>query len=215
MRARATSWPSSLRWRPCRHMQAGQPDDALPMATEVFGAHLEILGQDHPSTLVSMTNLAQVHMAMRNDENAVSLFRDALSLQRRAGGDADESTLTTVALLGELLGLMGQHTEAVLLLEEGAAGWLQLGGSGHPQTQKCTCRSMRGSQRIRCLRRTSDSSELLKRRAATSSRRGTRPSPCAERTQVLWRFVPTKNMCSDCIVASVHHLHASQRNEWY
>ena len=119
------------------HMQAGQPDDALPMATEVFGAHLEILGQDHLSTLVSMTNLAQVHMAMRNDENAVSLFRDALSLQRRAGGDADESTLTTVALLGELLGLMGQHTEAVPLLEEGAAGWLQLGGSGHPQTQKC------------------------------------------------------------------------------
>ena len=32
---------------------------------------------------------------------------------------------------------MGKHSEAVPLLEEGAASWLQLGGSVHPQTRKC------------------------------------------------------------------------------
>lgn len=119
------------------HLSAGRPDDALPMVMEVYGAHREINGAEHPDTLVHMTNLAQVHMKMLNEEEALPLFTEALIGQRRGLGSDHESTLITIATLGELVGLMGNHTAAIVLLEEGANGWTTLGGRDHPQAKKC------------------------------------------------------------------------------
>ena len=69
----------------------------------------------HPSTLTSMSNLAQLLQAQWRLAEAEALAREALAGRRSTLGDAHPHTQGTHQLLQRLLTAQGKHREARVL----------------------------------------------------------------------------------------------------
>jgi len=65
------------------------------------------LGDDHPDTLFSIHNLAEVHRALGNLNRARDLHDQALAGRRRTLGDDHPDTLASMKNLAEIRGELG------------------------------------------------------------------------------------------------------------
>jgi tetratricopeptide (TPR) repeat protein len=113
---------------------AGEFDGALPLYEEVLAVERRINGDDHPNTLTSISNLANLHSGMGTHDLALLLHTVALATRRRLLGDAHPDTLTSCSNLANLHSAMGNHDLALPLCEEALAGRRRVargsGGSG-------------------------------------------------------------------------------------
>ena len=71
-------------------------DKARCMFEECFEKIQQILGQDHPSTLIMINNLALCYKNMGNYENAKQLYEECVEKSTQALGEDHPDTLTLV-----------------------------------------------------------------------------------------------------------------------
>ncbi|MAG64035.1 hypothetical protein CMO84_11000 [Candidatus Woesearchaeota archaeon] len=81
----------------------GKYDEAEPLYREALEAKHRTLGDEHPSTLISIGNLGNLLQAQGKYDEAESLFREALAGFRRKLGDEHPHTLKTREALEALL----------------------------------------------------------------------------------------------------------------
>ena len=94
------------------------------------------LGANHPSTLISVHNLAGLLQAQGKLSDAEPLYRRALEGREQQLGADHPSTLTSVHNLAVLLQAQGKLSEAEPLFRRAVEGREQQLGADHPDTLK-------------------------------------------------------------------------------
>jgi hypothetical protein len=128
-------WPGAVvcsattireRWPPLTISRARELDE------DTFTRQRRVLGEDHPETLRSVSNLAFDLTSLGDHEQGLRLFRDTLDSRRRVLGDDHPDTLVAMVDLAEGLDRQGDSAEARTLLEEAVARSHRVLGDDHP-----------------------------------------------------------------------------------
>ena len=93
-----------------------------------------ILGDDHPDTLTSASQLAQDLFGLGNYRQARELQEETLSGRRRILGDDHPSTLFSASLHGLILWALGDYRQARQLLTDTLTRSRRILGEDHPDT---------------------------------------------------------------------------------
>jgi tetratricopeptide (TPR) repeat protein len=115
-------------------MAAGDHGSAIAGHETALADAVEVLGPDHPHTLVTRTNLANTHLSARNLERALPLYKTALAECRRALGDDHLSTLEARVNLVVGLRRSGDLAGAVRTGRKAVAECKRVLGEDHPCT---------------------------------------------------------------------------------
>jgi serine/threonine protein kinase/tetratricopeptide (TPR) repeat protein len=116
-----------------RYLQLGLDDAALALQTSALATRRRILGDDHPVTLESLSNLAAVVQSQGRLADAERTFRDCLQRCRRALGDEHPLTLSATNNLGNLLEEEGRLDEAAPLLHAALESMRRVLGPDSPE----------------------------------------------------------------------------------
>jgi eukaryotic-like serine/threonine-protein kinase len=81
----------------------GAYDEAEPLDREALAISLRLLGENHPTTAITVQNLAQAEQMRGKLDEAETLYRRALTAKRRALGDAHPSVTLSMNNLGSFL----------------------------------------------------------------------------------------------------------------
>ncbi|KAI7968727.1 hypothetical protein EIK77_005743 [Talaromyces pinophilus] len=114
--------------------------ESATLAREVFEKKKEILGANHPQTLVSMNNLSWI---LRNKGDFVEselLVREALERKEKVLGEDHHDTLNCKYCLAVVVACQDRHGEAEKIYREHLEAVVRVLGKEHPNTM----RSMRG-----------------------------------------------------------------------
>ena len=98
----------------------------------------KMLGKEHPSTLRSMNNLAEVLRSQGKYEEAEEMHRQALGLRERVLGKEHPDTLTSVYCLAYLLHHKKRYKDAEVFYHRAYAGYRKILGEKHPTTAACS-----------------------------------------------------------------------------
>eukprot|EP00933_Yihiella_yeosuensis_P001199 TRINITY_DN101956_c0_g1_i1.p1 TRINITY_DN101956_c0_g1~~TRINITY_DN101956_c0_g1_i1.p1 ORF type:complete len:297 (-),score=59.82 TRINITY_DN101956_c0_g1_i1:304-1194(-) len=114
----------------------GDYEGALKLLEEVLSVRRNMLGDEHPDTLDSITNLALQHTEMGNYPVALKLSEEVVATMRAAEAeeDLDETFAHAIGCLAAVHNLMGNHELAKPLHEEALEMRQQLLGEGHLDT---------------------------------------------------------------------------------
>ena len=106
----------------------GRLNEAEVLITEVMETHKTILGEEHPDTLISMNDLADLLRSQGKYDEAEPIYRQTILLLEKALGKVHPATLTSMNSLAALLASQGKYDEAepiyrqTLQLQEKALG---------------------------------------------------------------------------------------------
>ena len=101
------------------HVRRRENRKANTLLRDLLERNRKVLGAEHPSTLITMSNLAMTLSRLEKHKEALALYEEALELQERVQGKAHESRLITLNHLAKLLSKVGRHEEAKRRLREG------------------------------------------------------------------------------------------------
>ena len=90
----------------------GRWSEAYKIQVFHFRKTEKILGKEHPFTLISINNLAEVLSSQGNYEEAERIHRQVLALRERVLGKEYPSTLTSINNLASVLSSQGNYEEA-------------------------------------------------------------------------------------------------------
>ncbi len=110
----------------------GEFAKALPFATQSLDINRRILGEQNPSTAVSLTNLAEIYRSMGQYANAESLYRQAIEIRKAAFGEKHPETTTSVYNLAMLFQSKRDYARAEPLFQQACEAWKQTLGESHP-----------------------------------------------------------------------------------
>jgi tetratricopeptide (TPR) repeat protein len=99
--------------------------------------HENELGPNHPDTLASMNNLANLMHKQGNDAGAEAMFRMSLKGTEKAFGREHPETLEVMNNLGVVLKGMGNESGAAEMYRRALAGSVKTFGPMHPGTLDC------------------------------------------------------------------------------
>ena len=144
-RATTTTTTAPPRRRPPRHPRLGQQPRRRPAALgeheqaraldeDTLTRRRRVLGDDHPDTLASASNLAADLRALGEHEQARALDEDTLARRRRVLGDDHPDTLTSASNLAHDLRALGEHEQARALDEDTLTRRRRVLGDDHPDT---------------------------------------------------------------------------------
>ena len=125
--------PSSTIW-PSLYNNAGRYAEAEPLYKRALEARERTLGKDHPSTLMSLNNLANLYTAQGQYEKAEPLFKQALETSERVLGKEHPSTLTYLGNLMALCDNQGRYADAEPLAKRALEASERTLGKEHPDT---------------------------------------------------------------------------------
>ncbi|KAF8133603.1 hypothetical protein K438DRAFT_1739049 [Mycena galopus ATCC 62051] len=91
---------------------AGQSPEAMKLELNTLGKRREILGDDHPDTMIAMNNLAYTYHSLGQFEEAEQLELVALEKQRKILSDEHPDTLTTMNYLASTYHSLGRFEDA-------------------------------------------------------------------------------------------------------
>ena len=94
----------------------------------------KVLGQEHPSTLNSISLLGTVLSGQGKDKEAEVIHRQALEGRERVLGQEHRSTLTSISKLGSVLLSQGKVKEAEVIHRQALEGRERVLGIEHPDT---------------------------------------------------------------------------------
>jgi tetratricopeptide (TPR) repeat protein len=94
----------------------------------------EALGPEHPDTLTSMSNLAQVLNRQGKYEEAEAMSRQELECTKKVLGPEHPDTLTSMSDLALVLDRQGKYEEAEAMNRQTLAGFEKVLGPEHPDT---------------------------------------------------------------------------------
>jgi hypothetical protein len=97
-----------------------------------------VLGQEHPSTLSSMANLASTYRNEGRWKEAEELEVQVMEATKRVLGKEHPSTLTSMNNLARILKSQGRNDEALELITKCVQLLTQKPGVNHPNTKAYT-----------------------------------------------------------------------------
>ena len=109
-------------------------EGALPLLNEALEGRREALGERHPDTLSSMSNLGLLLEAKGDLDGAARFLRETLEIRREVCGSRNPKTLTSLHRLGRVLHDKGDLAAAEPLLEEAVSVCRDELGDRHPDT---------------------------------------------------------------------------------
>ncbi|MGB4707512.1 MAG: tetratricopeptide repeat protein [Fuerstiella sp.] len=110
-----------------------QIDEAITLARETFELSEQHLGARDPDTVISLSNLGHLLLDRDNDV-ALPLLEKTLPLAMEVLGPKDQTTLETMAAVGDVFHLTGQSDKALPLLERVVELVTEVHGEEHPAT---------------------------------------------------------------------------------
>ena len=111
----------------------GLPNEALALRGAV-GVVEQVLGAEHPDSLVSRNNLAGAYESAGRLGEAIPLYEQVLADRRRVLGPDHPDTLTSRGSLAGAYRAAGRLGEAIPLYEEVLADRVRVLGEDHPDT---------------------------------------------------------------------------------
>ncbi len=114
--------------------QRGQFRETEPLWKSVLAICERVLGPEHPGTLSSLNNLANLHAEQGKYELAEPLYQRALETSERVLGPEHPDTLSTVNNLAALYDDQGKYELAEPLYQRALAIREEVFGSDHPAT---------------------------------------------------------------------------------
>jgi tetratricopeptide (TPR) repeat protein len=112
----------------------GRHGEAEPLFREALAASRETLGDRHPNTLFSISNMAELLRAQGRLGEAEPLFQEALAARHETLGDRHPDTLVSINNMAGLLQAQGRLGEAEPLCREALAVSRETLGDRHPST---------------------------------------------------------------------------------
>ncbi|RLK22586.1 tetratricopeptide repeat protein [Micromonospora sp. M71_S20] len=116
------------------HEQGSLPQ-TIAYLEQVLTDLRRVLGDDHPDTLVSVSNLAGAYRAAGDLGRAMPLFERVLTDSRRVLGDDHPDTLVSASNLAGAYRAAGDLGRAVPLFEQALADVRRVLGNDHPHTR--------------------------------------------------------------------------------
>lgn len=113
----------------------GQWNYAERFEKQAMEIRKEVLGPDHPDTLVSMANLAATYARQGRWKDAESLEVQVLEIRKEVLGPNHPDTLTSMSNLAFTWKRLGRVHDATELMEQCAEAHIQTLGPEHPYTQ--------------------------------------------------------------------------------
>jgi tetratricopeptide (TPR) repeat protein len=104
-----------LKQRLLQSYQAGQPQQALVLAEQTLAYAEQTLGPEHPQTLASLNNLAELYQDQDRYREAEPLLQRALAARSRIMGAGHPTTRQSAADLATLYIAQGRYGEAAPL----------------------------------------------------------------------------------------------------
>lgn len=115
-------------------LSLGLLEGAVAPQAEALETRRRILGNDHPDTLRSAGEHAELLREQGKFAEAEPLFREAMEGRRRVVGDEHPDTLAAIGRMGSLLQAQGKLDEAELFFREALDGRRRELGNEHPDT---------------------------------------------------------------------------------
>ena len=116
------------------YLDAGRYSDAEPLFRRALEGNERVLGKEHPDTLSSLNNLAEL-LRMKGDyAEAEPIYRRALEAKERVLGKEHPSTLSSLNNLAFLLYSKGDYAGAEPLFRRALEGCERVLGKEHPDT---------------------------------------------------------------------------------
>ena len=112
----------------------GKYAEAGALAEQLLAAKERVLGLEHPSTLISVNNLAVLYKEQGRYGKAEPLFKRALAASERTLGPEHRNTLSGVSNLAGLYQAQGRYGEAEPLYRRALAARERVLGPEHPDT---------------------------------------------------------------------------------
>jgi tetratricopeptide (TPR) repeat protein len=138
----------------------GRFEEAAPLMQRTLEIKVELYGADHPSTLNSVNNLAELDDQRGRDAEAEALHRQALEARTRVLGSSHSQTLESMERLAANLSNQGRYAEAERLAATAATQCAKSLGERHRNTiasQDTRARALVG------LRRAGEAESILRR----------------------------------------------------
>jgi tetratricopeptide (TPR) repeat protein len=112
----------------------GRYEEAEPIADEASRRSLAVLGKDHPDTLSSANNLADLYGTTGRYAEAESLYSRTLETRQRVLGEDHPDTLSSANNLAYLYEAVGRYPEAESLFLRTLEAYRRVLGGEHPNT---------------------------------------------------------------------------------
>ena len=115
----------------------GQVQPAMILFERVATDRRRLLGENHPDTLTSRSNLAGAYQSAGRISEAITLFERVLTDRRHMLGEEHPSTLNSRNLLAGAYRSAGRIGEAINLYEQVLTDFQRVLGEEHPDTLTC------------------------------------------------------------------------------
>lgn len=112
----------------------GKFGEAEPLHREALEACRRFLGNEHPNTLASISNIALFLNEFGKSAEAEPLYREALEAERRILGSDHPNTLNSISNMAFFLDNQGESAEAEPLYREALEARRRILGDDHPDT---------------------------------------------------------------------------------
>lgn len=114
--------------------QQSKYESAVALGTAVLEAQRQVVGPNHPDTLLTMVRLGRVYRLTAKYPDAEALHRQAYEAYRRQLGEDSQQTMEALHALAATQLYRGNYREAQLLLERVVVFSSSSLGSQHPDT---------------------------------------------------------------------------------
>jgi tetratricopeptide (TPR) repeat protein len=111
-----------------RLFEQGKAQEAIPLAQKVLIVHWSILGEEHPSSVMSMSTLGLLYLTTGEHKHALRLFQQALPLSKSVYGDKHPAYAAWLNDLADLYQRMGDDDKAKPLIEQAQDRQVGVGG---------------------------------------------------------------------------------------
>ncbi len=98
--------------------EAGQYEEALPLAERAYAGFSKALGEKHPKTMVALANLAYLYEDLGRLDRAEAMYRKAIAIRKESAGGRDPETWAPLNNLGMMLMKKGSLPEAEATFRE-------------------------------------------------------------------------------------------------
>ena len=112
----------------------GERAESIKLLRQVLASERRVLKDDHPSTLLAMSNLASFLGETGQYEEGERLSRECVERRTRVLGEEDIDTLQSLTNLGNTLVRAGKASDAEPILRRAVVGRTKVLGETHPNT---------------------------------------------------------------------------------
>ncbi len=116
------------------YVRIGLYDAAFPLQESALATRRRALGEEHPETLTSISNMGALLQSQGRLAEAEPYFREALEKRRRALGEEHPDTLVSINGMGLLLWSQGRLADAEPYIREALEKSRRALGEEHPTT---------------------------------------------------------------------------------